>query len=270
MTRASTPALSQTLTFSHGSRLTNSSRLIRFLTDLAVSDAEHSQPDFAARLGQLIDFSDALILSAAQERVSAIPSKAPCVSKEEVSRKAVEEEFLQVRSALVNSIARSCTPNAGSTSIRLPTIKADAPVDPVAAYALFHQFYIAHQREIHINARNLQAKVRSAISDVSPQLKQLAVLDAAFDEILWDRTRKLFLTIPKLLEKRFEQLFKAHQQALADTRQDDAPALWMQPGGWLERFCRELQGLLLAELDVRLQPALGLVEAFSKEVNRNQ
>ena len=36
----------------------------------------------------------------------------------------------------------------------------------------------------------------------------------------------------------------------------------MKQGAWLSRFCNELQTVLLAELDVRLQPTVGLIEAL--------
>ena len=49
--------------------------------------------------------------------------------------------------------------------------------------------------------------------------------------------------------------------------QTDDPAMWMRPGAWLANFRDELLEALLAELDVRLQPAMGLIEAFSNEVN---
>ena len=40
----------------------------------------------------------------------------------------------------------------------------------------------------------------------------------------------------------------------------------MKDGAWLARFCHELQTVLLAELDLRLQPTLGLLEAYQKEI----
>jgi hypothetical protein len=49
------------------------------------------------------------------------------------------------------------------------------------------------------------------------------------------------------------------------TQQTDQPALWLQAGGWLAHFCQELHTVLLAELDLRLQPTLGLVEALQNE-----
>ena len=63
-----------------------------------------------------------------------------------------------------------------------------------------------------------------------------------------------------LLQRRFTHLFKAHQQKLAETQQDDKPDLWMIRGAWLARFCQErleaarqqvsvLEGEVLKSLD---------------------
>jgi hypothetical protein len=41
----------------------------------------------------------------------------------------------------------------------------------------------------------------------------------------------------------------------------------MQPGGWLAAFGQELQEALLAELDARLQPVTGLIEAIRNKGN---
>ena len=82
---------------------------------------------------------------------------------------------------------------------------------------------------------------------------------------LRDRERQLLLKIPQLLKSRFEHLFKDHQQKLADTEQTDNPMAWTQAGGWLARFCNDMQMLLLAELELRLQPTMGLIEAINDE-----
>ena len=71
-----------------------------------------------------------------------------------------------------------------------------------------------------------------------------------------------------LLERRFEHLRKTHQLGLDAAQQQDAPVLWRQPGGWLDVFGKEMQEVLLAELEVRLQPVVGLIEAFSNEVKK--
>jgi hypothetical protein len=107
--------------------------------------------------------------------------------------------------------------------------------------------------------------VRDALARSSPALKKLAVLDATLENILSDRESKLLSTLASLLEKRFTRLFKAHQQALVAVQQADHPERWMEAGAWLARFCTELQTVLLAELDLRLQPIVGLIETFNNE-----
>ena len=134
-------------------------------------------------------------------------------------------------------------------------------------YSPFHRFYLALQKEMDAKAEPLRCTIRAALATTSPALRQLATLDAALDKILSERERRLLSTVPALLEKRFKQLCNAHQQTLARTGAVDDPATWMQMGGWLACFRDDLRGVVLAEWDVRLQPAMGLVEAFSNEVN---
>ena len=101
-------------------------------------------------------------------------------------------------------------------------------------------------------------------------VQELAALDAAFDGILCRREGKLLSSIPALLEKRFNHLRKMHLQAQPATQPTDNPDSWMKPAAWLARFCAELSAVLLAELDLRLQPALGLLEALQNEKKQGQ
>jgi hypothetical protein len=70
--------------------------------------------------------------------------------------------------------------------------------------------------------------------------------------------------VPQLLGRRFEQLHQAHRSALPTP---DDPARWLQPGAWLHTFCQDMRVVLLAELELRLQPVAGLLEALN-EVTR--
>ncbi len=244
----------------------NNSKLIRFLTDLSIMDAAESKQAFAERLGEWLDFSDAITLHAAHNTSASNLSAAPS-GKQSVTRGTIEEEFARTRTAMVNSIIKSCSPDVGETRIKLPTPRPGTAVETKLTYEPFHRFYLAHQNEMELSVRPLRLRVRQALSRASVTLGQLAALDAALDKILGGRERHLLSTLPSLLEIRFAQLFKAHQQPLADTKQADDPGLWMQPGQWLATFCRELQCVLLAELDLRLQPTWGLIEAFSHRKN---
>ena len=87
------------------------------------------------------------------------------------------------------------------------------------------------------------------------------------DEILGVRERESLARVPLLLEKRFEQLGTANPPMLDAAPQPDVSVLAAPlPRDWLAVFCVELQEALLAELDVRLLPVTGLIEALSSEV----
>ena len=71
--------------------------------------------------------------------------------------------------------------------------------------------------------------------------------------------------VPKLLEKRFSQALKQHLKKQAEASAEDTSAPRLKPDAWLLPWRQQLRTALLAELDTRLQPALGLLEAFNQE-----
>ncbi len=217
------------------------SRLIRFLSDLAVADIEASHRDFADRLGQLLDFGASIILADALKARRTPKTAAPVPSID-----TVQADFLRTQNKLVSNLILSCTPGQDSPRLRWPQPKKGRLPDSFEPY---RRFYAAAQRELDAGARALRASVRDAMTGVSARLDQLAALDVALDDTLWDHSRSFFAVVPVFLEKRFNHFFAV-----------ESPA----PGA-LEQFRRELQGLLLAELEVRLQPALGLLEALAAE-----
>jgi hypothetical protein len=246
----------------------NSSRLIRLLADLSVVDVAKPQQDFAERLGEWLDVGDAITLSAALNCSAA--GLAPARSGEPASvAAALSAELARLRTALTESITTDGVFKTGKVRIKLPTPAAGATPESAADFAPWHRYYQAHQRDMESNIGLLRNTVRATLSNHSPALRQIAELDAAFVKVLSDRERSLLAMVPSLLEKRFGQLRRAHLAATVDPSADD-PTQWLQPGGWLAGFCRELQQVLLAELDLRLQAVIGLIEAFSNEVTRPQ
>ena len=119
---------------------------------------------------------------------------------------------------------------------------------------------------MEMSIRPLRFNIREALAKASPALEKLAGLDATLDKILRDRERQLLSKVPVLLRKRFEQLFREHQQKALESGQPDNPAGRAQAGGWLARFRNDMQALLLAELELRLQPAMGLIEALKQDM----
>ena len=92
--------------------------------------------------------------------------------------------------------------------------------------------------------------LRQTLAATSPKLAQLATLDAALDQMLGGREQRLLNNVPAFLKLRFTELRR--QPLTAENN-------------WLATFNTELEQTLLAELDHRLQPVAGMIEAISHE-----
>jgi Protein of unknown function (DUF3348) len=255
----------------------NGSRLVRFLSGLVVTDevpeqkklsqprsqqgsqqlSQQSSQQLSQQLGKLIDFSSSVTLSDLHSKLGKLKFEPYSVPSE-----ACQEEFLRVRSLLVESIAKSFIQGEETSQVRIrfPLPKPDTSLSDAEGYEPYRRFYTAHQREIDAKAQYLRSFVRDAASGLSPRLMQLVELDTRVGEIMTVHQRQCFAVVPKLLEKRFAQLFRDNPQS-SDEQHDDITAQR------LRQFGQEVQGLLLAELEVRLQPVVGLIEAINEEAD---
>jgi hypothetical protein len=107
----------------------------------------------------------------------------------------------------------------------------------------------------------LRAHTRQVAAKASPRLRQLATLDAVLEQALGGREQKLLAMVPVFLEKRYEQMRRAHENGGTS----DEPTQG-SPARWLGAFAQEWQAVLLAELEIRLQPVMGLVDALHNEI----
>jgi len=251
----------------------NDTRLVRVLSDLAVVDVAFSPGNFAQRLGGLVDFGDSMKLATFHDELSRMAYEH---SPNSTSDEGLKEEVLQVRLALVRVVAESFVPDVGSAQLKIPTLGPGIPPDQLLTFEPYHRFYAAHQREFESRIQTLQLRVREVASGVSVEMAQLAAMDEAVRDILSMHTRKSLAVVPQLLGKRFDFLLQEHrsQQGDLDAKavdqlpKEDLIKAWTRPDGWLDKFCKEMQGLLFAELELRLMPILGLVEAIDEKVIR--
>ncbi|MDB5798172.1 MAG: hypothetical protein JWP36_2074 [Paucimonas sp.] len=243
---------------------------MRCLNDLALLESTDAEMAFAERLALWIHFTDAIPLSAIHN--GALPVSQPLQAN--TAAESLSAEFNRSKAMLVNTIIKVCSAPPGESVSGLPSLPLEAPTSAASAWPPYRRFYAAQQYEMDTRIQPLRAKLRTALATASPRLKKLAELDAMFEKILRGRELELLARVPLLLKTRFEQLFKLHRAQLQSgdhPHQTDHPgqpddrAAWMQGEGWLNRFCKDMQSLLLAEADLRLQPALGLLEAFKKE-----
>lgn len=215
----------------------NSSQLIQSLASLGIAEVADSSQTFAERLSHWLAWTDAISLSRALNGDQAlkpaaaspgVPSRAP----------AVTEEFNRVRKDLAQSITTDSV------------LRNGGPTEEGAGFSALRRHHLAHQRAMEARIGPLRAKVRATLSAHSPELGALAELDAVLGEALAARERHLLATVPVLLEQHFTRSQRVKDKAAPSSH---APAM---PG-------QQVQSVLLAELDIRLQPIEGLIEALA-------
>lgn len=259
------------MTLSPQSNLFNRSSLIQYFTDHGLAGVADSKTAFAQGMAQWVGFADAMTLYTALEHRPQSALDAPSsthAAAQEAAFEAASANLTRVRALVVDLVTRSCAITTGAARLKFPAPQSGTALEIAAMYTPFHRFFLSLQREMESRVGPLRASVRASMAGASPGMRKLALLDAAFEGIVSERERRLLATVPQLLEKRFKQLLAEHEQALVLKGQTDDLATWMLPGGWLAQFREELRQVVLDEWEVRLQPVLGLVAAFSNGVKQ--
>ncbi|MFC4525971.1 DUF3348 domain-containing protein [Dyella halodurans] len=228
---------------------------IRLLARLSDVDAPQSNASLSDRLSQWLDWKHALALSTALDgKPSAAPAEMPTVASSE------EDECARLRASLAEAIASK--PEA-TVSARRATRRASAAEDADGAvdYTVFRQRYLQLQRTMQAATGNLRGRLRDRLAQQSAELARLAEVDAVMELALSPREQTLLASVPALLGEHFERLRQAEQIALADAAAVETTSTAM-PGAWLDVFRKDMQSVLLAELDVRFQPVEGLLAAL--------
>lgn len=209
-------------------------RLLARLTAVETDAPGASLPD---RLSRWLDWTHAIALSTALDGQTQAPdAEAPAFDAD------VEAECAQVRASLVRSIE-------GARELATPgpaTMTASTP-----DYAPFRQRYLAIQRSIQAHTGQLRGRLRDMLAQRSPEMARLAEVDAVMEMALSPREHRLLGHVPAVMADHFDRLRRG-----ADADGETAP------GAWLDRFRQDMRHVLLAELDVRLQPVEALLAAL--------
>jgi hypothetical protein len=232
----------------------NRSALVRVLSD-TLPEVPDPKYDFGERLGQWLDFSDALTL------FSVLNTEAGSSTSVAVGNNDLAAQLARVRRNLSDSIHNDGVFSAEPARIPFPRPLPNATPESAADFSPYHRYYLAHQRDMNAAITALRANARKALAGQSAAGRQLADLDAAFEKLLSIRERNLLSNIPIMLGKRFDLRYAEHRAGIIEGHTED-PATWTQPGSWLEAFCHDAQTMLLAELELRLKPVAGLIAAL--------
>ena len=217
-----------------------SARLVRLLGASTSRELEPPRADFAERVGQWLSAVDTVRLHAALPTgpVAELPFALSAEAGTLLGRLQAERDA--VRQGLVDGFAAQA-----AEALR------DAVHEVDAGHAPHRKRHQDQQRQMELRLGPLRATVRQALSQASPRLRQLALLDAALEQALGGREQRLMAAVPLLLERRFVALTQAC------------------PEGWHAAFVAEVQDMLHAELDLRLQPLDGLMQALRRETEKH-
>jgi hypothetical protein len=217
------------------------SSLVRQLAACMPAEAETPGMDVAERLSLWLNAFDAIGLQQAQQAIRQIRTAAAgSADAPPVAAEALSADLQRVRSALAGAIAQDPRSLALSPEGSKP----------------WQQRHLELQRQMEQMIQPLREHVQQALARGSPRLRQLAALDAVMAQALAAREQAVLPTVTTLLERRFVQL---RAQANGDGTSEGAAT-------WLDDYAGEWRQVLLAELDLRLQPVLGLIEALGNEL----
>jgi hypothetical protein len=200
---------------------------IRLLARLAEADVASSSQSLPDRLGQWLDWKHALALSTALDGHPSVPEAAAAIPDD------LPAECMQARETLASAIK-----NDPLLAIGTPAGEPD--------YATYRHAYLTRQRAMQASAGRLRGKLRDALAQTSTDTARLAEVDAVMEVALTPREHASLAKVPELLERRFERLRAAGPSSHT----------------WLDAFRRDMQSVLLAELDLRFQPVDALLAAL--------
>ncbi|MCC8568369.1 DUF3348 domain-containing protein [Xanthomonas citri] len=226
-------------------------RLLARLSNAHIAQSNHALAD---RLSQWIDWTRAVAVS------KALDGKLPDAEDLPEPRPLDAEACARVRTALATSSVAEL--DALVARMRAEAHNAALTGAPVAApdFAPFRQHYLAMQRAMRTATGDLRGRLRDLLALVSTDMARLAEVDAVMELTLSPREQSLLNTVPSLLGAHFERLRDAAQAQHRPT--DDEAAPRAVPDGWLDVFRKDMQSVLLAELDVRFHPIEGLLAAL--------
>lgn len=244
-------------------RLTSSS-LVLLLQQWAGADGGQVRPDVAERLGQWLSAVNAVRLNGALHSIESYPAQAPEPGRA-VDLRALEG-VLEGLLAELSGLAVAKAAPARAARGRGGAAAAEE-IDPGAErkFSTHSQRYLGLQKQMEARLGTARAQLWQWLAQGSPALRQLAALDAVMEQMLAEREQRLWALLPGFLEGRLAHWHGLHARQLAESGQEDAPGQWRQPGGWLFAFDQDVRALWQAEVQVRVLPIMGLLEAARNE-----
>jgi hypothetical protein len=237
--------------------------LIRKVQALLDKEIPNSQARFSERLTQNMDFTSSLKLSEVHGHLRILDKKSALLSVDsrelknqlKIKSDALNAAFDRVHRAILQTIEQSFDSKVEQPRYPLPKLKMENDKPDLSVY---QAFYIAQQKEMSAKIQGLRTYMREILAASSVNMAKLALLDLTLEETIGFPLRSGFEAVAKVLLHYTKRLEK-------DWQNDDQQE--MIQGRGPSDFYNELRQLLLAELELRLQPVQGMLDAINDEVS---
>ncbi len=229
--------------------------LLQVLAELGFAARSSQRQNLAELLGDQIDLADSIAL--ARALMSLDRAKVPAAA----SMEAPQRQFLNARAGMIKMITNCFEPGDTPATFNLP--RAEIFSDPKEGVKPYQRFYSLIQSELDHRVTRLRKSLRASLGFEGQGMVRLAALDRIVDDTLGEHSRRVLAVLPKLLGEQFNK----HSQNVPGGLQSTNPQEWTQPGGWLLTFYQDMRHMLLAEMDFRLLPARGLLDALDTREN---
>ena len=208
-------------------------RLLAALDPACAPAAAPAQASVGERLGTWLDWTDAIALSQALNQ----PPSQPLAPAQPGASSRGAMALASVRDDLRRAILQD------------PVFQPDSrpATDPATEQADIRRAAQARQRAMAAAIGPLRAQLRGLLATTSAAGAQLAALDATLETALREQEHHHLAAVVQRLEQHFRQ---AQTEPAAD---------------WRVRFHHTARQVLLAELDLRLQPAQGLLDTLAAQ-----
>lgn len=224
---------------------------------MALLDGPPAPPSFVEGLARWLDWTTAIPLSAALNG----PLNPPPPGRGGTAATA-EAEFDRVRAALARAIDAVGAPAVAERSRGGRPSPAPVAAGDDGDFAPHRRRYTELQQTMEAAVAALRATLRDAAARQSPALARLAALDAVMAEVLGEREQALLAMMPSLLQRHFDRLLAGPAPALATAASPASPPPRPPAAAALAAFRQDMQRLLRAELELRLEPVQGLLDAL--------
>lgn len=214
-------------------------KLLRLLARLTDAGPSSAAPSLSAVMSRWLGWTDAIALSAALN--GSPPEVPPGATVRGGSGGSIGDAAgTHVRAMLTAAITGQ---GISSDSRRRMPARPAAPDPAETDFAVHRQRYVALQQQMEREIAGLRGRLRTALAARTPQAARLAMLDTVMEQVLGAREQAVLAAVPGMLEPHFTRLRGAE-------------------GAWLNVFRRDMQSVLLAELEIRFQPVDALLAAL--------